>query len=169
MKRQSFALVLALALWNCTGRAPHETPEPALNIARTTPAKFDPTANASADLAAAVVVARASHRRIILDVGGEWCSWCHILDTFIEAHADLGKDIARDFVWLKINFSPENENQAFLSKYPRIPGYPHLFVLSEDGDLLHSQDTAKLELERSYDLEKMRTFFATWAKKPETQ
>jgi thiol:disulfide interchange protein len=169
MKARSFALVLGVALWSCSEPAPQQAPEPATNTALTAPAKFDPKANPTADLAAAVILARASHRRIILDVGGEWCSWCHILDNFIETHVDLQNDIARDFVWLKINFSDDNENQSFLTKYPRIPGYPHLYVLSENGDLLHSQDTAKLELGRSYDLEKMRTFFGTWAKKQEAQ
>jgi len=28
---------------------------------------------------------------------------------------------------MKVNFSPENENKAFLARYAEIPGYPHLF------------------------------------------
>ena len=51
---------------------------------------------------------------------------------------------------LKVNFSPENQNRSFLRRYPRIPGYPHIFVLESDGRFLHSQGTAELESGRSY-------------------
>ena len=165
MKRPLIALAAAVLAWSCAGPAPEPQSAPETGAFRLTPAKFDPDADPNADLAAAITRARASNRRIILDVGGEWCSWCHTLDNFIDAHTDLGTAIARDFVWVKINFSDENENRSFLSKYPRITGYPHLYVLSKDGDLLHSQNTAELELGKSYDLAKMEKFFATWAKK----
>jgi hypothetical protein len=62
-----------------------------------------------------------------------------------------------------VNVSPENENKAVLSRYPEIKGYPHLFVLEEDGELLHSQDTSPLELGASYDLQKLFTFLRKWA------
>jgi thiol:disulfide interchange protein len=123
---------------------------------------FNPRADPVKDLADAVAQARATHRRIILDVGGEWCSWCHILDRFIREHQDVSDAIAHDYVWLKINFSPDNQNAAFLKNYPKIPGYPHLFVLSTDGQLLHSQDTSLLEEGPSYNLAKVREFLAKW-------
>ena len=166
MKRPLCVLAVGILLWGCSEPVPEELPPAgAAKVLGLPQGKFDPDADPTADLAEAVALARTSNRRIILDVGGEWCSWCHILDNFIAARLDLGTSIAHDFVWLKINFSPQNENKAFLSKYPRIPGYPHLFVLSEKGDLLHSQDTSQLEQGQSYDLAKMKTFFATWAKK----
>jgi len=164
MNRAVLALTIAVSL-SCLEHAQGGRPVQATATATPAAAKFDPTADPVKDLAAAVVQARASKRRIILDVGGEWCSWCHILDRFIGEHAELGTAIARDFVWLKVNMSPENENKPFLAKYPGIPGYPHLFVLDENGALLHSQDTALLELGPSYDLEKVKTFLATWGKK----
>ena len=46
--------------------------------------KFDPSRNPAEDLKNAVVEAKRSDRRIILDVGGEWCIWCHRIDEFIE-------------------------------------------------------------------------------------
>jgi hypothetical protein len=55
------------------------------------------------------------------------------------------------------------ENKKVLSRYPTIPGYPHLFVLDTGGRLLHSQDTSQLESGRSYDLEKFFSFLKKWA------
>ena len=38
--------------------------------------KFDPARNPSDDLKAAIETASKENKRIILDVGGEWCGWC---------------------------------------------------------------------------------------------
>src|SRR4029079_12831067 len=63
------------------------------------PARFDPTRDAAADVAQAVSVASAQGRRVIVDVGGEWCSWCHILDRFIARHAEVRALIDERYVW----------------------------------------------------------------------
>jgi thiol:disulfide interchange protein len=127
--------------------------------------KFDPARDPAADLRAAVAEATRTGRRIILDVGGEWCSWCHILDRYVAAHVEVKSRIDRGYVWLKINFSDDNKNEAFLSKYPKISGYPHLFVLESDGTLLHSQDTALLEEGPSYNLQKVLEFLDKWTRR----
>lgn len=137
--------------------------KPAEKAATLVAEKFDPTRDPVVDLKEAVTKAQASEKRIILDVGGEWCSWCHFLDNFFAKNADLMKLREDNFVWLKINMSPENENKAFLAAYPEIIGYPHLFVLESDGTLLQSQHTNVLELEKSYDLSKMTEFLKKWA------
>ena len=56
---------------------------------------------------------------------------------------------------LKVNWSKENKNEALLSKWPKIDGYPHLFVLDADGRLVHSQDTAKFYRWREREYPKM--------------
>ena len=53
--------------------------------------KFDPSRNAAEDLKNAVVEAQRSDRRIILDVGGEWCIWCHRIDEFIENDKEVSE------------------------------------------------------------------------------
>lgn len=131
--------------------------------AATAPDKFDPKRDPAADLTAAVERARSEGKRILLDVGGEWCSWCHFLDNFFAKNAELMKLREDNYVWLKINMSQENENKTFLAAYPEIQGYPHFFVLESDGTLLHSQHTNVLELGKSYDLAKMTEFLKKWA------
>lgn len=125
--------------------------------------KFDPSRNAAEDLQAAIKQAEAENKRIILDVGGEWCVWCIWMDKYFIKHPDLAKLRDENFVWLKVNMSPENENKVFLSKYPQAAGYPHLFVLEKDGKLLHSQNTAELEEEKSYNLQKFTDFLKKWS------
>jgi thiol:disulfide interchange protein len=136
-----FALVLSANLVAFGQLASNASTKPA----RPPREKFDPARNPNDDLQAAIAKATAENKRIILDVGGEWCGWCISMDYFIEENAGLKKLRDENFVWMKVNMSEENENKEFLAKYPAIIGYPHLFVLEKDGSLLHSQNTADLE------------------------
>ncbi|MGB8317527.1 MAG: thioredoxin family protein, partial [Ignavibacteriaceae bacterium] len=123
---------------------------------------FDPSRNPAQDVKDAVVEAERSNRRIILDVGGNWCIWCHRIDNFIDENKDLSGLLHKNFVVVKVNYSPENKNEQFLSQYPKIQGYPHFFVLDENGELIHSQDTGKLEKGKGYDKGKFISFIKKW-------
>jgi thioredoxin-related protein/uncharacterized protein YciI len=125
--------------------------------------KFDPARDAAADIRGAIVEAKRSNRRIILDVGGEWCIWCKRLDTLFMKNHDLADFMFKNYVVVKVNFSKENENETFLSQYPEIKGYPHIFVLEKDGKLLHSQDTGDLESGKGHSRDKVFEFLKKWA------
>ena len=125
--------------------------------------RFDPSRDAAQDVAAAVAQAKESGKRVLVDVGGEWCSWCHIMDRFFASDAEARALRDRAFVMVKVNYSPENPNAAYLARWPRIKGYPHLFVLGPDGKLLHSQDTGELEAGKGYDRTKVLAFLRAWS------
>jgi len=129
----------------------------------TASAGYDPSRDAAADIQYAIAEAKKSNRNVLMEVGGEWCVWCHILEKYFDDNPDIRDLRDRNYVTIKVNFSQENKNEAVLSKYPEIPGYPHLFVLDEDGNLLHSQDTGQLEAGKSYDREKFAAFLERWA------
>ena len=127
--------------------------------------KFDPLRDPRSDLAAAIITATKEHKRIILDIGGEWCGWCVYMDKFFYQNPELDKLRNDNYVWVKVNMSPENENPTFLAPYPVPSGYPHLYVLDETGKMIHSQDTAPLEAGKNYDLAKFTQFLKAWAPK----
>ncbi|KLD77862.1 thioredoxin family protein [Xanthomonas hyacinthi] len=126
-------------------------------------AQFDPNRDPANDLETAEVEAKRGGKRILLDVGGEWCSWCHILDDFIEGDAEVRSFRDANYVWVKVNYSDDNKNEAFLAQYPKIEAYPHLLVLDADGKLLHSQFTGELEKGKGYDRKKFFDFLKQWA------
>jgi thioredoxin-related protein len=125
--------------------------------------KYDPGRNADKDIRDAIVEAQRTGKRILLEVGGDWCHWCHIMDDYFDKNPKLTATRDSNFITVKINFSPQNENKTVLSKYPEIPGYPHLFVLDTNGTLLHSQFTGDLEQGQSYNLQKFTDFLSKWA------
>ncbi len=126
--------------------------------------KYDPARNPEEDLKKTIVEAKKTGKRILLEVGGDWCIWCHKLDKFFEENKDVKKFLDDHFILMKVNFSKENKNEKFLSKYPEIPGYPHIFVLDKNGKLLHSQNTGELESGSNHDKKKMMDFLKKWAK-----
>ena len=125
--------------------------------------KFDPSRDAAKDIADAVAEAKRSGRQVLLDVGGEWCIWCHKLDEFLETNPDVAELLHANYVTVKVNFSPENKNEAVLSRYPKIRGYPHFFVLDDTGAVLHSQSTGDLEEGDHHDRDKAMAFLREWA------
>ena len=125
--------------------------------------EYDPQRDAAADIALAVAEAKRAKKNVLLEVGGKWCVWCRIMDSYFEANPDVLKLREDNFVTVKINFSPENENKEVLSKYGEIPAYPHLLVLDSEGKLIQSQGTGELEEGKSYNKEKFVGFLRKWS------
>jgi thioredoxin-related protein len=103
--------VLLLALFLCQSGQSQETTN-----------KFDPSRDAEKDIQEAIARAGQTHQRILLDIGGEWCGWCHTLDRFFKEQKDLMSVRDQNYIWVKVNFSPENENKTVLSRYSEIKG-----------------------------------------------
>jgi thiol:disulfide interchange protein len=124
---------------------------------------YDPARDPADDLAATVRAAQAANKRIVLQVGGNWCGWCHKLDRYIAEHPAVAEALHDNFVIMKVNRSDENDNAEFLAHYPKIPGYPHWYVLESDGALLYSQGTAELEEGGSYSESALVEFLRAWS------
>lgn len=125
-------------------------------------AEYGDSRDPAADLEVAVERAQVEGKRILLEVGGTWCGWCKRLDGFIHDHPSISGKLESGFLIVKVNWSRENENKEFLGQYPVIHGYPHIFVLEEDGSFLHSQDTAELEEGSSYNENAILAFLDRW-------
>lgn len=126
---------------------------------------YDPKRDPAADLKLSIEQAKPAGKRILVQVGGDWCSWCHLMNKYFHENEKVAAALAKDFIIQKVNYSEENRNKEFLAKYPTIKGYPHLYVLESDGTLLHSQNTADLEEGKGYNERVMLDFLAKWAAK----
>lgn len=126
---------------------------------------YDPHRDPEKDLATAKEEARKSNRNILVVVGGDWCSWCHTMDQFFHEHPDLETLRDKNYVYMKVSMSQENRNRAFLSRFPRIPAFPHILILADTGTLIRSQSTGELENGRSYSEPLFKKFFEQFAPK----
>jgi hypothetical protein len=127
---------------------------------------YDPAADPFAQLAEAKAAASADHKLVLVVAGGDWCSWCHYLDGFFEKNADVEQALESTFVVVHVNYSDDNKNERFFGTLPKAVGYPHFWVLSADGAVLRSQNTAPLENgNKGYEKSRMLAFVAEWRAK----
>jgi thiol:disulfide interchange protein len=95
---------------------------------------------APADLQAALVKARAEHKRIILDFGGDWCGDCQVLDIYFH-QAPNAELLAKYFIKVNVNIGHEDANIELAHKYGvPVHGVPALAVLDSNGKPLFAQD-----------------------------
>jgi len=129
---------------------------------------YHPPNDAFQDVEAAAARAKKEGKRVMMVVGGNWCDWCSVLDAFILETPAVKEAIKRHFVFQKVFWGPRKKNEEFLSQFPEIKLYPHIFLLDGDGKLLHSQETEPLEMEgmgekeKEYDEAKFLAFLEKW-------
>src|SRR4029450_1160049 len=87
------------------------------------PEKFEPSRDAVADVQQAVSLAQAQRKLVFVDVGGEWCTWCHVFDRFVASHPEVKKTLEERYIVVKVNYSPQNRNEKLLSGWPKAKGY----------------------------------------------
>jgi thioredoxin-related protein len=124
---------------------------------------YDTNRDAQADFTFAMERAKKSQRPILMFVGGDWCSWCQALDSFLSKTPAVNDFLHKHFVLLKVYYGRDNRNTKFLSSLPPFRGTPHFYVFGSEGNILHSQQTEVLEQGQSYDELKLMTFLEKWA------
>lgn len=132
----------------------------------TKPAIYNPQANAATDLQQAIKTAKAQNKHVLLQIGGNWCSWCVKFHNLTTTDAQLDSAIKANYVVLKINHSKENQNLEVLQQleYPQRFGFPVFVVLNGEGKRLHTQNSAYLEEDKGYSKKKILEFLDQWSK-----
>ena len=123
---------------------------------------YDPDRDPARDLAAAKIEAARNGKKILLSVGGNWCSWCLAFDRFLHENPFVKQRWDETFVTVKVNVSDENRNEKFLAQYPRVSALPLLFVLDSDGTLIDEQRTGVFEQGKSYSQDRLLEFVDQW-------
>ena len=91
------------------------------------------------DVQKGIAEAARTHKRVILDFGGDWCGDCQVLDIYFNQspNAEL---LANNFVKVNVNIGREDANVDLAHKYGvPLQGVPALAVLDDHGKVLYSQ------------------------------
>ena len=64
---------------------------------------YDPSADASAEIAAAVKKAAAEHKHVLLEAGGNWCKWCIEFNKFTMTNPSIDSLLGKCFVVYHLN------------------------------------------------------------------
>jgi thioredoxin 1 len=122
----------------------------------------DPS-QAKADMAAALKTAASTHKRVLVDFGGNWCGDCQVLDMYIHNPSNL-PILAANFVMVHVNIGHMDENLDLAKEYevPLERGVPALAVLTEKGKLLYSQRNGQFEAMHRMEAGAVTQFLLQW-------
>ena len=127
---------------------------------------YDPWADAPKDIAAAIKKAKAENKYVLIQAGGNWCSWCIEFDRFSKADANIDSVIKASYVLYHLNYSKDNINKKTFATYgyPQRFGFPVFIIVDANGTRLHTQTSEYLEDgKKSYNKNKVQSFLELWS------
>jgi thiol:disulfide interchange protein len=122
---------------------------------------YPPIESAAADIKAAVAEAHRTHKRVILDFGGDWCPDCQVLNIYFRQspNAEL---LAKYFIRVNVNVGRLDANQDIAASYGvPLKGVPALAVLDGTGKSLYAQNKEFSDM-RHLDASALTTFLNQW-------
>ncbi|WP_319231135.1 thioredoxin family protein [Draconibacterium orientale] len=126
---------------------------------------YDTTANAKKDIAKAVEAAQKANNHVFLQIGGNWCPWCIKFHNFVHDDEELSSFMKNNFEVVKVNYDQNNRQEELLAEleFPQRFGFPVFVILDETGKRIHTQNSAYLEKDKSYDKDKILRFLKNWS------
>lgn len=137
---------------------PATTPSPYIPVSR-----FDDTRDPAADIRAAIAEAARTHKRVLLYIGGLWCSYCDQMETFFDKNPDLVQLRDANFITVHVAYGSPKGTIPLPTEYSHLLGIPHFFVVDGDGTLLHSQHVLDLRENSDYSHARMKQFLTLWS------
>jgi thioredoxin 1 len=119
--------------------------------------------DANQEIATTLRTAAASHKRVLLVFGGNWCFDCHVLDEAFHS-PEIAPTLNKSFLVAHIDIGQMDKNLDVAKKYdiPLERGVPAIAVLDSDGKLLFSQKRGEFEAARSMAPEDILAFLNKW-------
>jgi thioredoxin-related protein len=125
---------------------------------------YDPALDGMKQIKEAVSKAKLQGKHVLIQYGGNWCSWCIKFDAFCKSDTGIMRVINSSYIPVKLNYSPENKNEAanaYLGNPIRF-GFPVFIIVDGNGKVLHIQDSELLEEGQGYNNKKVTGFLRNW-------
>jgi thioredoxin-related protein len=125
---------------------------------------YDPSLDGMKQIKEAVVRAGKEGKHVLIQYGGNWCSWCVKFNAFCKADTGITNIITKNYIAVKLNYDQTNKNDeanAYLGNPTRF-GFPVFIIVDGKGKVIHIQDSSLLEESSGYSKEKVTGFFTQW-------
>lgn len=129
-------------------------------------APYDVTADANVAVDAAFARARASHKRVLIDLGGNWCGDCRILAGVMDLPAMHGF-LAAHFELVSVDVGRFDTNLQIPARFgftQRLLGVPTVLIATPDGKLVNGGDVFALSDARHMPPQAVADWLAKWAR-----
>jgi thiol:disulfide interchange protein len=139
-------LALAILLLATPALAAVPAPRPSIATLQQLPVvlmqPYDEHADADAAVAAAFDRARKSHKRVLIDLGGNWCVDCVVLANFLKL-PEMQRFMAAHYEMVSVDVGRFDRNQQIPARFGitgRLKGVPALLIATPDGKLVNGDD-----------------------------
>jgi thiol-disulfide isomerase/thioredoxin len=156
-------LVLAMAGGVPAAPAPKVALASLADLPTPLPLPYDESADASADVAAGFAKARASHRLLLIDLGGNWCPDCRLLAALMR-QPDVAAFVAAHYVVVTVDIGRFNKNLQVPARFgvDKVVGAPSLLIVDHHGKLLDEGHIAALADARHMSPQALADWLAQW-------
>jgi thiol:disulfide interchange protein len=103
---------------------------------------YDEHANADAAVAAAFARAQKSHKRVLIDLGGNWCVDCIVLANFLKL-PEMQRFMEAHYEMATVDVGRFNRNLQIPARFgvtKKLEGVPALLIATPDGKLVNGTD-----------------------------
>jgi thiol-disulfide isomerase/thioredoxin len=126
---------------------------------------YDNRVNADEQVNAAIAKAHQSGKRVLLELGGNWCPDCVILSNMMLL-PEVAPFIADHYEVVLVDVGRFNKNMQIPRRFgvnERIEGAPALLVLDSDGKLLDAGHLTELDTARTMQPQAIVDWLVRWA------
>lgn len=135
-----FAMLVALPALAATAPKPSIASLQQLPVVTLQP--YDEAANADAQVAAAFARAQKSHKRVLIDLGGNWCVDCLVLTNFVRL-PEMHSFVEAHYEVVLVDVGRFNRNLQIPARFgitKRLEGVPALLIATPDGKLVNGSN-----------------------------
>jgi thiol:disulfide interchange protein len=127
-------------------------------------APFAQDANADADVDAAFARARHDGKRVMIDLGGNWCADCRILSGLME-RPELHAFLEKHYELVTVDVGRFNKNLDIPARFgitTRLEGVPAIIVATPDGRIVNPGRISAIEDARHMTPQALADWLAQW-------
>jgi thioredoxin 1 len=153
------ASLLAPGLALAAQTAPHL----AAGQAAPTAHPYDTNADVHQAVDAAFTRAKAEHKTVLIDFGGNWCPDCRMVGGVLDQPA-MKPWLDKNFVLVMVDVGRMNKNQDIAARFgQKIHAVPTVLAVTPDGKLLNPQNPTALSDARHLSDQAVADQLAAWA------
>lgn len=127
---------------------------------------YDETANADAIIAAALARAKVLNKRVLIDLGGNWCPDCRILAGIMQ-RPEMRRFLDAHYIVVLVDVGRFDRNLEVPARFgitERLAGVPAVLIADTGGNLVNKDHIFALDDARSMAPQAIADWLAQWAK-----
>lgn len=155
-----------LAVGTSAAPAPHVSIAALSDLPVVTRTPYNDKANADADVEAAFARAKKSGKRVLIDLGGNWCGDCIVLANFMQL-PEMKSFVAAHFEVVAVDVGRFDKNLQVPARFgitKRLEGVPSVIIAEPDGKFVNPGHISALSDARHMTPQAISDWLAQWAK-----